>query len=401
MNDRCPRAVSVYGRVAAITFSAFICTALIAALPVVADAAPAARPDRIRIVYEPPGNPAHRRIYEAMREREVLERFQKFFSMLRLPRVLLIKFAGCDGSVNAAYDPESASITFCYENLDYIERSSSEIAARRGIKPDDVFRSTVIAIFLHETAHALFDLLKLPVLGREEDAADQVATYALLNLDKNDAKKIILDVLSGMERTAELETPTRDYYADVHSLTAQRLFNVMCLAYGSDEELFAGLADKDRLPKERAEGCWAEYEQVAHAVSTLDSTSHRPGTPQARPGAEMACITIRARAGNPWIRKPAGTSQVARPSDDATRSAGTESIDRHGRPQVPGIQVSFATRKTWMRAASAHDGGAATWNPISSSTARTAVSSSASSFSWSCSKRRPSRLPDTGQIGRA
>ena len=111
--------------------------------------------------------------------------------------------------------------------------------------------------------------LNLPVLGREEDAADQVATYALLNLDKNDAKKIILDVLSGMERTAELETPTRDYYADVHSLTAQRLFNVMCLAYGSDEELFAELADKDRLPKERAEGCWAEYEQVAHAVSTL------------------------------------------------------------------------------------------------------------------------------------
>ena len=264
-----PRCASAYGRVAAITFFALIGTVLTAALPLDAHAAPAARPDRIRIAYEPPSNPAHQRIYDAMRERKVLGQFQKFFSMLRLPRELLIKFAGCDGSVNAAYDPESASITFCYENLDYIERSASEIAGRRGTTADEVVRSTVIAIFLHETAHALFDLLNLPVLGREEDAADQVATYALLNLDRSGAKKIILDVLSGMERTAQSETPTRDYYADVHSLTAQRLFNVMCLAYGSDQELFAELADKNYLPKERAEGCWAEYEQVAHAVSTL------------------------------------------------------------------------------------------------------------------------------------
>jgi len=27
-------------------------------------------------------------------------------------------------------------------------------------------------LFLHELGHAVFDLLKIPVLGREEDAAD-------------------------------------------------------------------------------------------------------------------------------------------------------------------------------------------------------------------------------------
>jgi hypothetical protein len=72
-----------------------------------------------------------------------------------------------------------------------------------------------------------------------------------------------------LELTARDETPSREHYADVHSLTAQRLFNVMCMAYGFDPDAFAELVDKGHLPKERAEGCWAEYGQVAQAVSTL------------------------------------------------------------------------------------------------------------------------------------
>lgn len=243
--------------------------ALSAAQPISMEAAPAAKPKRIRIVYEPPKNPAHQPIYEAMMERKVLERFQTFFSMLRLPKPVLIKFAGCDGSVNASYDSESASITFCYENLDYIQQNAPKTKTTEGVEPDDVVRGTIIAIFLHEMGHALFDLLNIPVLGREEDAADHVATYVLLNLDKGDARKVILAVLYGVELRARDEKPTREHYADVHSLTAQRLFNVMCLAYGSDQESFAELVDKDHLPKERAEGCWAEYDQVTHAVSTL------------------------------------------------------------------------------------------------------------------------------------
>ncbi len=31
---------------------------------------------------------------------------------------------------------------------------------------------------LHEVAHAMFDMLRVPVLGREEEAADQVAGLA-------------------------------------------------------------------------------------------------------------------------------------------------------------------------------------------------------------------------------
>jgi hypothetical protein len=298
LNSRPPSNASAF-RATVTALSTLVALASAQVTPSDAEAAPRARSDRVRITYEPPRNPAHQRIYEAMRERKVLEQFQSFFAMMRLPRPLLIEFAGCDGSVNAAYDPETASITFCYENLDHIEQGAPKIAARRGIAPDDVVRSAVIAIFLHEAAHALFDLLNLPVLGREEDAADQVATHVLLQLDKDDARRIILAVLSGMELGAETETPTKGHYADVHSLTAQRLYNVMCLAYGADQELFAGLVDQGHLPKERAEGCWAEYDQVAHAVTTLI----RPHVDPARRKEALA---------RKWLTPPPARKPVAR-----------------------------------------------------------------------------------------
>ena len=89
------------------------------------------------------------------------------------------------------------------------------------------------------------------------------------NLGKDDARKVISAILHLIGLKAKDEVPTREHYADVHSLAAQRLFNVMCLAYGSDQELFADLVDKGQLPRQRGEDCWAEYAQVAHAFVTL------------------------------------------------------------------------------------------------------------------------------------
>jgi len=50
---------------------------------------------------------------------------------------------------------------------------------------------------------------------------------------------------------------------------AQRFYNLLCLAYGADEELFKDIVVKGYLPKDRAEGCGDEYAQVAYAFTTL------------------------------------------------------------------------------------------------------------------------------------
>jgi len=63
--------------------------------------------------------------------------------------------------------------------------------------------------------------------------------------------------------------PDESDFADVHGLDAQRYYNVLCMAHGSDPEAFQGMVDKGYLPKERAEVCADEFRQVAYAVTKL------------------------------------------------------------------------------------------------------------------------------------
>lgn len=43
----------------------------------------------------------------------------------------------------------------------------------------------------------------------------------------------------------------------------------MCIAYGADTKLFGDLVSKGYLPKERADQCEEEYEQIQDAVEIL------------------------------------------------------------------------------------------------------------------------------------
>jgi Putative metallopeptidase len=47
-------------------------------------------------------------------------------------------------------------------------------------------------VFLHEAAHATFELMQIPVLGREEDAADALAAYYVLQLPPEQKRGLIL-----------------------------------------------------------------------------------------------------------------------------------------------------------------------------------------------------------------
>jgi hypothetical protein len=57
--------------------------------------------------------------------------------------------------------------------------------------------------------------------------------------------------------------------ADEHGTPAQRLYNLLCIAYGSDKEAFADVVKKGYLPPDRAERCEDEFQQVDYAYRTL------------------------------------------------------------------------------------------------------------------------------------
>ena len=60
-------------------------------------------------------------------------------------------------------------------------------------------------------------------------------------------------------------------FAGEHGTPAQRAYNVMCMAYGADAKVFGDFVEKGVLPRERAEICEEEYEQVQDAYEALVS----------------------------------------------------------------------------------------------------------------------------------
>jgi hypothetical protein len=225
------------------------------------------RADRIQISYVPPKNSAHEALFQLLKERRVLEKFKGLLSALRLPRALLLKVEGCDGESNAWYADDA--VTVCYEYLEDILRNAPKETTPAGVTRTAAIVGPTLEVFLHETGHAVFDYLSVPILGREEDAADQFAAYVLLQFAESDAHRLIYGVAYSYNVDASQPSPKKHPYADEHGLPAQRFYNVLCMAYGADSKLFADLVDKKYLPSERAEGCADEYDQVIRALNKL------------------------------------------------------------------------------------------------------------------------------------
>jgi hypothetical protein len=231
--------------------------------------AAAVRANRVTVSYVPPKNAAHQPIYEQLKEVSFLEKLQQFLAPFRLPRALLVKVEGCDGDANAFY--ENDVITVCYEYIEGLRKTMPAETTAAGVAPIDAIVGPLFDTCLHEFAHALFEMLRLPVLGREEDAADQVSAYIMLQLGKVEVRRLIGGVAYAYKTEAEAATkpPTMTHFADVHGTPAQRFYNVLCIAYGADKQLFGDMVEKGYLPKDRAEDCKDEYQQVAYAYEKL------------------------------------------------------------------------------------------------------------------------------------
>lgn len=230
-----------------------------------------AKTGQIRIEYGTPADPAHQAIHERSTKAQVLEYVKALLDSISLPRPLTLRLRSCEGLVNAWYADDA--IVVCYEFVAEILKNAPPGEVPAGITAADTVRGTLVDIFLHEAGHAVFDMLKVPLFGREEDAADQFSAYIMLQYDKVQARKLILGAafqyqsdMQGSDKVLPLKQ-----FADVHGMPAQRFYNLLCIAYGADPRLFADLVAKRYLPKDRADACDLEYRQVSFAFKTLIS----------------------------------------------------------------------------------------------------------------------------------
>jgi hypothetical protein len=226
-------------------------------------------PNRIEIAYVEPKAAGNQAVYKLLKKHQVLENVRELLNPLRLPHRLLVETRDCDGISNAFSSEDS--VTICYEYVNDIWRNAPAQPTLAGIAPIDTVIGPLLDVFLHEAGHAIFASLKIPLFGREEDAADQFSTYVMLKFDKDEARRLILG--SAYQYKGDLEAPTvtirRQSFAEQHGTPAQRFFNLLCTAYGSDPSLFADVVEKGFLPEDRAAGCKHEHAQLSRAFATL------------------------------------------------------------------------------------------------------------------------------------
>lgn len=117
---------------------------------------------------------------------------------------------------------------------------------------------------MHEIGHVLYNQYDLPLLAREEDAADALASVLLLEYVE-DGATIALNAadMFGHESEAYEWYDQSDFWSE-HSLDIQRYYTTICHVYGSDPDRHEHLINDDYgLSGERASGCQAEYERLS------------------------------------------------------------------------------------------------------------------------------------------
>ena len=239
-------------------------------VPVMAETGAVLPTDQVRVLYAEPKEAKHQPIRDTLQQRRVLETLRTLLSPFRLPRELTLEVKGCDGSVDAYY--WNGKATLCYEYVELIQQHAPKVGTPGGLMRADAIVGAIADTVLHEVGHAVIDMLDLPVLGREEDAADFFSVYILTQFLPEDAHRLFQGVgfMMASEAKEALEKPhDAKSYAGPHGMAAQRYYNLLCMAYGSDPQTFGDAVKRGGLPSWRAEGCDDEFALLKRAFQKL------------------------------------------------------------------------------------------------------------------------------------
>jgi hypothetical protein len=226
--------------------------------------------DRLSIVYVPPNNSVFREVQELLRQHNALEKIKEILSPFRFPEQLSIETTEC-GAVNSYYQRKNLkpTVTLCYEflkrTLELLPNETNPV----GLTPPDAAVGQFFWVTFHEVGHAAFDMFNVPIFGHEEDAADNFATFIMLQFGKGQARRLINGAawawrayLGDYQKNPVVQTRLAAFATD-HGLPQERFYNLVCLAFGANSQEFADLASF--LPPTRSPNCSHEYQTLVRA----------------------------------------------------------------------------------------------------------------------------------------
>lgn len=225
---------------------------------------------KVTVVYDEPPDAGTQRVKELLKVGGFDGVAAGFTKSFKLPRDIEIRVV--NGTEGPYYDPAEKAITYSYGFADYVARvlltnfpgledAQGELGKQWAAIND--------FILIHEWAHALIDVYELPVLGREEDAADALATVFMTDFVDGGAEYAFdaarfFDALSARQR----KLAPADYW-DEHSLDKQRAYTIVCQIAGADEHDYKVIEQAGILGPERLRRCPSEYQQKAESWKRL------------------------------------------------------------------------------------------------------------------------------------
>lgn len=120
-------------------------------------------------------------------------------------------------------------------------------------------------VMAHEMGHGLINEMNMPVLGREEDAADSFAVVTALKMGSEFSERVLIEAAKGWVLSSKRDKKQGNALAfyDEHGLDLQRAYNVVCFMVGSDPKKYKALATDTKLPEQRQTSCAYEWKNTA------------------------------------------------------------------------------------------------------------------------------------------
>ena len=209
-----------------------------------------------------------------------------------LALALLISFAGPPAAAETDRWSRTAKRQELEQGvLDVTHMFQNDPRYNRGKTPDQIkdgvefVTGNVLFVLGHETAHALISVFEIPVIGREEDAADALAAIVALKMGNSFADRVVVNAARGWflsdQRDKKQGIPTA--YYDEHGLDLQRAYNIVCLLVGGAPDKFTGLAHEVKLPEQRQKTCKFDYSNAEWSwEEVLKPHTRKPDEPKTK-----------------------------------------------------------------------------------------------------------------------
>lgn len=128
---------------------------------------------------------------------------------------------------------------------------------------------TGIDIMFHEGGHMVIDLFDIPIMGQEEDAADNFGSLALLSMEDEFATSALLEGIHGFYLLGSTDGENMGAFFDEHDLSTQRASRKICHLVSSDPETYGAIAEEMELDEAALGSCAKQFDDAIENWSRI------------------------------------------------------------------------------------------------------------------------------------